>query len=238
MPEIHPKAGSRKTAALEFAYPLSRTPLPNVQGENMSSSKLARLGGPMLLLGGLLFIVYAAGNALVERFAAGSVSEATGHAIYHVFNVPPNAALAVGMVGLYAYLRRNGNFGKLGKTGFWICAVVFALTAVGGLGIIVSETTLGGAGVAILDIVHPMVLLLMLGSILFGVAVFRSGGLPKGAALMLIVVPMLLVGSLFALGGPQWAFIGGFVLFGFAWAWLGHGLRSHTTEEVARPAVT
>lgn len=199
----------------------------------MSSSKLARLAGPAVLLGGLLFVVYAVGNALAERFA--SVGESAGHAIYHVFNVPPNALLAVGMVGLYAYLKQSGRFGIVGKTGLWICAVVFALTAIGGLGIIVSETTLGGAGVPVLDIIHPMVLLLMLGSILFGVGALKEGSLPKGAALMLIIVPILLVGSLFALGGPQWAFIGGFVLFGVAWAWLGYGLSSHTAGEAAEP---
>jgi hypothetical protein len=201
----------------------------------MSSSKLAHLAGSAVLLGGLLFVVYAVGNALVERFAAVSVSEATGHAIYHLFNVPPNAVLASGMVGLFAYLKQSGNFGIVGKIGFWVCAVVFTLTAIGGLGIIVSETTLGGAGVSVLDIIHPMVLLLMLGSILFGIAVYRGGDLPKGAALMLIAVPVLMIASLFALGGPPWAFIGGMALFGVAWAWLGYGLHSHREAEVIAP---
>ncbi|MGH3089841.1 MAG: hypothetical protein ACRDSJ_21385, partial [Rubrobacteraceae bacterium] len=184
---------------------------------------------------GVLFVVYALGSALVVRFAAGSVSDSAGHAIYHVFNAPPNAVLAVGMLGLFAYLRGNGNFGVVGKAGLWICAVVFALTAIGGLGIIISETTLGGAGVSVLDIIHPMVLLLMLGSILFGIGVYRTGGLPKGAAFMLIVVPILMISSLFALGGPEWSFIGGMALFGVAWAWLGYGLYSRQKVEATEP---
>ncbi len=98
---------------------------------------------------------------------------------------------------------------------------------------------MGGAGVAMLDAVHPMVLLLMLGSVLFGIGVLRSGAMARGAALMLVVVPVLMIASLFGLGGPQWAFIGGMALFGLGWAWLGYDLWSRQKVEIVRdrPAV-
>ncbi len=201
----------------------------------MTSSDLIRWGGPAAMMGGLLFIVYAVGTSLIPE----DISESTGHALYHVLNAPPNAFLAVGIVGLYLYARRSGRFGKLGAVGFYICAVVFALGAVGGLAIIASETMLGGAFVSVLDAIHPMVLLLMVGTILFGVATLRAGTLPRGGALMLVVVPLLMIASLFLLGGPEWAFTGGMALFGIGWAWLGYGLLSRQREESvqARPAV-
>ncbi len=202
----------------------------------MSSSNLIRYGGPAALLGGLLFVVYAVGFSLVVAYNPSLEDSAAGHAIYHVFNVPPNALMFIGIIGLYLYLRQSSSarFGIVGKIGFYICAVVFALTAIGGLGIIASESMLGGAGVAVLDVLHPMVLLLMLGSILFGIGVLRSGAMARGGALMLVVVPVLMIASLFVLGGPQWAFIGGMALFGLGWAWLGYDLWSHQKEEIVR----
>ena len=123
--------------------------------------------------------------------------------------------------------------------GFYLCAFVFAIEAIGGLAIIASETMLGGALVSVLDATHPMVLLLMVGTTLFGVATLRAGTLPRGGALMLVVVPLLMIASLFLLGGPEWAFTGGMALFGMGWAWLGYGLLSRQREESvqARPAV-
>ena len=195
----------------------------------MTSADLIRCGGPATLLGGLLFVVYAVGTNFIGE----------SHALYHTLNAPANAFLAVGVVGLYLYARQNVRFGKLGAVGFYICAIVFAIEAVGGLAIIVSETMLGGAFVSVLDGIHPLVLLLMIGTILFGVATLRAGDLPQGGALMLVVVPLLMIASLFLLGGPEWAFTGGMALFGIGWAWLGYGLLSRQREGSvqARPAV-
>ncbi len=200
----------------------------------MSSSNLIRGGGPAALLGGLLFVVYAVGISLVTAYNPALKESSAGHAIYHLFNAPPNALMFIGIVALYLFLRRSDRFGLLGKIGFYICAVVFALEAIGGLAIIASETMMGGAGVAMLDAVHPMVLLLMLGSVLFGIGVLRSGAMARGAALMLVVVPVLMIASLFGLGGPQWAFIGGMALFGLGWAWLGYDLWSRQKVEIVR----
>ncbi|MGH3088293.1 MAG: hypothetical protein ACRDSJ_13350 [Rubrobacteraceae bacterium] len=201
----------------------------------MRSSGLARWGGSAALLGGLLLVVYAVGTAMIPD----SVGESAGHALYHVFNAPPNALLAVGIAGLYVYLRRGGRFGIVGKVGFWMCAVVFALTAVGGVGIIVSEMTLGGAGVAVLDIIHPMLLLLMLGAILFGIGALRAGDLPRGGAIIVLAAPIALLATFFAGVEAEWAFSAGMAVFGLGWAWLGYGLRSRQMDEstLVRPAI-
>ena len=195
----------------------------------MTSSNLIRWGGPAAMLGGLLFIVYAVGTNFIGE----------SHALYHVLNAPPNAFLAVGIVGLYLYARQNGRFGKLGTVSFYVCAIVFALEAVGGTAIIASETMFGGALVEVLDIIHPLVLLLMVGTILFGIAILRAGTLPRGGALVLVVVPLLMIVSLFTLGDAEWIFAGGMALFGIGWAWLGYGLLSRQRGDSlqARPAV-
>lgn len=199
----------------------------------MTKDNWIRYGAAAALLGGVLFVIYAVGTALVTALNPALEESSTGHVVYHLFNVPPNALMVVGIIGLYLYLRQSGRFGKLGAVGFYICAIVFAVEAVGGLAIIATELT--GTFTPALDIIHPLVLLLMLGSILFGIATFRAGNLPRGGALMLMVVPVLMIASLFALGGPQWAFTGGMALFGLGWAWLGYGLWSHQPEESIRP---
>lgn len=199
----------------------------------MTESKWIRYGGSAALLGGLLFIIYAVGTALVVALNPALEESSAGHAVYHAFNAPPNALLAIGIIGLYLYARQSERFGKLGKVGFYICAIVFAVETVGGLAIIVSELT--GTFTPALDAIHPMVLLLMLGSVLFGVAAFRSGSLPRGGALMIIVVPLAMIASLFALGGPEWAFTVGMALYGAGWSWLGYGLWSHYREEAIQP---
>ncbi len=84
----------------------------------------------------------------------------------------------------------------------------------------------------------------VVGSVLFGIATFRAGVLPRGGALLLVV------------GGPLWFFGPAFfsslidgskdwllalpamvpaVLFGGGWALLGHALRSEKGQRAAQP---
>ena len=189
------------------------------------SSTLIRWGAPAALLSGVLWIVYAVGVNFIGE----------SHALYHVFNAPPYAFLAVGIMGLYAYLRQTGHLGKLGKFGFYLCAVVSVLEAVGGLAIIVSETAFDEALVPFLDIIHPMVLLMLLGSMLSGFASLRAGVLPRGGALLIVVVPVASLGTLFAGIQSDWLFSGSMALLGLGWTWLGYGLWSHRSEVIVQP---
>ncbi len=79
----------------------------------MSSSNLIRGGGPAALLGGLLFVVYAVGISLVTAYNPALKESSAGHAIYHLFNAPPNALMFIGIVALYLFLRRSDRFGLL-----------------------------------------------------------------------------------------------------------------------------
>lgn len=126
----------------------------------MTANDMIRWGGPLTILGGLLLVVFAIGVNFIGESNWG----------FHALNAPPNALLALGIVGLYLYLRRQGNFGILDKIGFYICALIFAIEAIGGVGIILADGVFGAEGlVTVLDIVHPLEMLLVPGLILFDV---------------------------------------------------------------------
>ncbi len=192
----------------------------------MTANDMIRWGGPLTILCGLLLVVF----AIATNFIGES------HWGFHALNAPPNALLALGVVGVYLYLRRQGNFGILGKIGFYICAFIFAIEAIGGVGIILADGIFGAEGlVKVLDIIHPVEMLLVPGLILFGIGILRSQSLPRLGATLIIAVPVLLIAGLFALGGPDWVFIGGFILLGIALAVLGY--EQHQQSAQATPAV-
>lgn len=186
------------------------------------SSELIRRGGPAAMLGGLLFIPYIAGA--VTLHAAGISGEGRSHALYHALELPPNALMVVGVLGLY--LRQREHFGKLGKGAAYLLTMLFAAQVVLGAGIIVSEGLLGGSVASLLDIVHPVMLLTFPASLLFGIATLRARMLPRAGALLLTVVPAVFLAlGVAGLKGP-WVISPTMILFGLAWALLGHGLVS------------
>jgi hypothetical protein len=190
----------------------------------MTANNMIRWGAPLTILGGLLLVVFA--------IAVNFIGES--HWGFHALNAPPNALLALGIVGIYLYLRRQGNFGILGKIGFYVCAFVFAIEAIGGVGIIVAETAFGAEGVInMLDIIHPLEILLVPGLILFGIGVLRYGGLARLAGIVLIAVPLLLIGGMAAFGEADWVFSAVFGLMGLAWAALGYGLQQENVQTTA-----
>lgn len=144
-------------------------------------------------------------------------------------HVPLDAAryalLVVGIVGIYLYLRRTERFGLLGTVGFYVCVLVFALVAILDLGIIINEGV-EPTYIALGPVRGP---LLLVGLLLFGAAVLRSGRLARGGAWLLVaaaltnvvgVLAMIVTGG--ALGG--WIFVLPTVLLGVGWALLGYSL--------------
>jgi hypothetical protein len=183
----------------------------------MSSSDLSRWSGPAAVLGGILSILFA---------FVGEDSWA---------HVPLDAAryafLVGGIVGIYLHLRRSERFGLLGTVGFYACVFVFALVSILDLGIILNEGV-EQTYIALGPVRGPM---LLLGLLLFGVAILRAGRLPRGGAWLLISAALTNVVGILAMivsGGTlgAWVFIVPTVLFGLGWGWLGYGLWS---EDVA-----
>lgn len=182
----------------------------------MSTSDLPRWGAIAAMLGGAFSILFV---FLGEDNWA---------------HVPVDAArflfLAVGIVGLYVYLRRARGVGRLGTVGFYVCLFVFTLVAALDLGILINEAV-ERIYLALGPVRGP---LLIVGPLLFGAGVLRSKSLPGGGAWLLIAAALTNVLGIVAMiisGGKlgAWVFIMPTVLFGLGWAWLGFGLWSKSS---------
>ena len=165
------------------------------------------------------------------------------HAFIHSLDTPMFALLALGAVGVYA--RQKDCLGKVGKAGFYTTLVGFGLSVLGGLTIIaVGLTVSDEATLGVLDVItHPLAhLLYAVGSLIFGIATFREGILPRAGALLAAVGPVWLF-ALFNLGfGDGQSFFMVFVpivVTGLGWIWLGYALLSQRKKSAAesRPAV-
>src|SRR5262245_41449395 len=141
--------------------------------------------------------LYAANMALWhpinEFFAAGTamaITHPVGHAIHHAPELPAYVLLAVGMVALARW--HGSTLGWVGKIGLYITLIGFALMSIGTFGIVLFEGILH-IPVNALETVHPLLLLPLLGSLLYGTAVLkRKLLLPEGAWLIIIAALMFL----------------------------------------------
>lgn len=183
----------------------------------MSKSNLTHWGGLATLLSGVLFIV----SAIVHVFLEVRLDEtqfgnsAQGHAVYHALDLPPYVLLAAGIVGLH--LRQGRRFGRLGKVGFYLGFIAFALTAILALGIVLVEGSLGTA-VRALDFIHFLVLPAALGSLLFGIAALRADLLPRGGASLLSIAALVLSGAILVDIQNSWLNSALLTLFGAGWS--------------------
>jgi hypothetical protein len=171
-------------------------------------------------------------GAIVTTVFAGALSILIGvlSAIednrYSVLESIRWVVLAVALVGLYLYLRRSRRFGWLGAVGCYMMVVGCVLNTIFYLGLVPSRVAAGG------------VLLISVGTVLFGVGVLRDGSLPSAGAWLLIVsIPIFVIAIVAstALGGahwPNWFFVVGEVAFGSGLMVLGYGLWSHRNEPV------
>lgn len=201
----------------------------------MSLSNLIRWGALSAVAGGVLFAALFAADLLVEsRVLEGAFFES--HWGYHSLDAPVSALLAAGVLGLYLWQRED--FGKLGKTGFYLAFGGFALAAIGGLGIIVVELAVAEAATpGWLDgVTHVLaVLLSIVGLAAFGAATFRTKVLPRGGALLLVTGPVLFLGMLFG-GVEGWLLMVPAILVGGAFAWLGYALYSRASASAGQVA--
>jgi hypothetical protein len=142
--------------------------------------------------------------------------------------------LAVGLVGLYLWQTRQGRFGWLGTAGFILIFTASVVITLGGLAIVFFDGVLK-TPVEILDAIHPVELLLLIGSVLFGMATIRISVLPSGGALLIIVGALVFFGIAFAGVGPEWLISVAVVILGAGWAWLGYALWLNSGESAQQP---
>jgi hypothetical protein len=206
----------------------------------MSREVLIRRGGPASSLGGALyFIAFGAAYLIYSVFAEQAKDTFFGqHAFIRMVDAPMFALLALGAVGIF--LRQKDRLGKVGKAGFFLTFLGFGLSVVGGLTIVVvglavsDEATLG-----ILDVLaHPAAhVLYAVGSLLFGIATYRTRVLPRGGALLMAVGPIWLFASFMAgLGGTVLPIVVPVAVTALGWMWLGYALFAETREPSAEPA--
>jgi hypothetical protein len=190
----------------------------------MASSNLIRWGGLAAMLAGALFIV----EAVVVPFIGDS------HWGFHALDAPPHLLLAVGLVGLYLWQTRQGHFGWLGTVGFILVVTACVVIALGGFAIVFVDGVLK-APVGVLDSIHPVELLLIIGAVLFSMATVRAGLLPRRGALLIIFGALGFFGIAFAGIAPEWFISVAVVLSGAGWAWLGYALWSETSKSAQQP---
>ena len=201
---------------------------------------IRRAGTAALLGGALYFCAFGVAYLIYGVFEEQAKGTFFGqHAFIHMVDAPMFALLALGAVGVF--LRQKDRLGKLGKAGFYTTLAGFGLSVLGGLAVIAvglavsDEATLG-----VLDVIaHPLAhLLYAVGSLVFGIATYRAGILPRGGALLAGVGPIWLF-ALFNLGfGGGQSFVVVFVpvvVTGLGWMWLGYALLSQRMGTVAEP---
>jgi hypothetical protein len=195
----------------------------------MSSTTLYRLSGIALLLGGGLSVI-------------GTIGQLFNDNPLSALWIPMSLATAIGLLlvllGLPAvYARQMKQAGMLGLIGF----ILFALACLqfgGGSGLtdlvllplVTKSGGLNSASIAFILYFLIVKLLLLAGSVVFGIATLRAGVLPKGSAILLLVG-----GVLFIVGGrvhiPYLDYFGE-VLFFLSFIWLGTSLLSVTRREM------
>jgi hypothetical protein len=203
----------------------------------MSKEGWIRRAGPAAMLGGALYLcAFGAAYLIYGVFEEQAKGTFFGqHAFIHMVDAPMFALLALGAVGVF--LRQKN---RLGKAGFFLTFVGFGLSVVGGLTIVVvglavsDEATLG-----ILDVLaHPAAhVLYAVGSLLFGIATYRAGVLPRGGALLMAVGPIWLFASFVAgLGQTVLPIVVPVAVTALGWMWLGYALFVETRAPSAEPA--
>ena len=207
----------------------------------MSREKLMRYGGPAAMLGGALYLATFAMVYLIYELFAEDAKETffAQHAFIHMFDTPMFVFLLLGTLALY--LRQHSDFGVVGKAGFYLTAFGFGLGAIGGAMIVVVGLTVGDeATMGVLDMIAHFLshVFYALGSVVLGIATFRAGILPKGAAILMGVGPiwlLVLFMSGFGNAGAYALLLPPVIATGLGWMWLGYALHSERRNEQRDP---
>ena len=203
------------------------------------SARLIRYGGPSAVLGGVLYIATFGMVYLIYGVFEGQAggTSSLGYGSVYALYTPMYAALAVGALGLYG--RQRDHFGPAGKAGSYLTAIGFSLGAVGSAAIAAIWLTGGEAGVLPQFVTHALAhALYAVGSILFGIATFRAGVLPKVAAVMVAAGPAWQF--LLSLGGVDGSYLlllPPFAVTALGWIWLGYALIAEGNHKTGAPRV-
>lgn len=207
----------------------------------MSSASYVRWGALAAMVGGALWALFPFGTPIANIEEAGTPGYAASVAYDWLMGVLPLLLLLVGLAMLY--LSQRGIYGWLGKVGFPIS--ILALGAMfAGNAIEVSTLTFLGSESAVGHFTFLIgFLILLIGSVLVGLAIWRTrrdapsraGSLLLICALPLGILLAIVLGSLVPKSDLGfWAAIA--IPFGVAWLVLGRAFRVSRAETVGQPA--
>jgi len=100
--------------------------------------------------------------------------------------------------------------------GFILVVTACVVIALGGLAIVFVDGVLK-APVGVLDCIHPVELLLIIGAVLLNMATMRADLLPRGGALLIIVGALGFFAIAFAGIAPEWLISVAVVILGAGW---------------------
>jgi len=193
------------------------------------------------MLGGALWALFPFGTPIANIEEPGTLAYPASVAYYWLMAVVPLLLLLVGLLGIY--VGQRGTYGRLGKVGFPVSILALGLMFAGNAVEVASLTFLGTKSAVGHFSFLIGFLLLLIGSVLVGLAVWRARRDPTARSGSLLLVGALPLGILLAavLGSllPEsnlgfWAAIA--VPFGVAWVLLGRAFRSRPAEPTGQPA--
>jgi uncharacterized membrane protein len=207
------------------------------------SAGLIRWSGWAGIIGGLLWALFPLATVLVSMDGTqpGTMSHIGAAAVYWVMAVLPLLLLLVGLVGLRAL--QSGAYGRLGNVGFLVSFLALALMFLGNA-VEVAALTFSGAES---EVGHTLFLigflLLLVGSVLLGIALIRAlrdASSRIGGLLLIGALPLgILLGVVLGAIAPRtdlgfWAAIT--VPYGVAWLLLGRTLMSAIGTPAGQPS--
>ncbi len=103
--------------------------------------------------------------------------------------------MVVAITGGYLDLRRSERIGLSGTVGFYMSMSAFMVITICSLGVLMNLW-----GARWFETLEAVDLLIFLGTVMFGVAILRSGRLPRGGAWLIIAFVLAKVGVIVATG--------------------------------------
>lgn len=197
----------------------------------MSSGRIIQWSGPLLMLGGALWVAWAIVHALqpmgcvADECALPGRAMREGSPLGSALQIAAVLALAAGVWGLGSQARALGSFARLGSVGLIASAAGVVIVVIAGL---VQAIFYNGDFWAMPYVVIPAALALVGGFVLLGVAILRSGVLPRWAAALLIIGTFAMLGM-----NEQNTQVLLAIPFGGAWAVIGYVLWSGRGERQA-----
>lgn len=189
----------------------------------MEASKVVRWSGPAAMLGGVLWAVWAVMVALTPEGCIGAECELPGSSSRDWGHLAPlffasALLISVGFARIVLLARSAGRSGNMQRIGAIIVAlgVVTVTTAT-----LIQSIFFGGDFPLMPYFVIPSGLAIVIGFLLSGIAILRTGVLPRWAAALLITATMVMLGV-----NEQNKRILMAIPFGIAWIAVGYTLRS------------